>query len=147
MQSRQRRTNNVDMREINQGVISEFRANDGKLTGPMEGAPILLLTTTGRSSGNTHTTPVGFIDVGGRLAVAAANGGSDQHPDWYRNIISDDQVTLEVPGASIPSRAVAATGAERSELLQQLSDSLPGLADHIGATTREIPVIILTEAR
>lgn len=135
----------MDMRAINEGVISEFRANNGNLTGPMRGAPILLLTTTGRVSGTAHTTPVGFIDADGRIAVAAASGGSDQHPDWYLNIESDGHVTIEIAGASIPSRAKAAVGSERVELLQQLSDSLPGMTDHIAATTREIPVVILTE--
>ena len=136
----------MDMREINTGVISEFRANDGKLSGPMEGAPVMLLTTAGRNSGHAHTTPVGFIDVEGRLAVAAANGGSDHDPDWYRNIENDDQVTIEVPGASIPSVATITSGDERSELLQQLTASLPGMADHVSATTREIPVVIFSEA-
>ena len=136
----------MDMREINKAVISEFRSNDGKLSGPMEGAPVLLLTTTGRNSGNTHTTPVGFIDAEGRLAVAAANGGSDHNPDWFENIENDDQVTIEVPGASIRSVAMITSGAERSELLQQLSESLPGMADHMSATTREIPVVIFNEA-
>ena len=65
MQSRQRRTNNVDMREINQGVISEFRANDGKLTGPMEGAPILLLTTTGAQQ-RQHAHDSGRVHRRGR---------------------------------------------------------------------------------
>lgn len=137
----------MDMREINQGVISEFRANNGKLSGPMEGAPVLLLTTTGRNSGKTHTTPVGFIDAGGRLAVAAANGGMDQHPDWYRNIENDSQVTIEVPGASIASVATVTTGAERLRLLEQLSESLPGMAEHASATAREIPVVIFNEAK
>lgn len=136
----------MDMREINTGVISEFRANGGKLSGPMEGAPILLLTTTGRHSGTAHTTPVGFIDVDGRLVAAAANGGSDHHPDWYRNIEHDSQVTIEVPGASIFSTATVATGAERSDLLHQIAESLPGMSDHLSATTREIPVVIFSEA-
>jgi deazaflavin-dependent oxidoreductase (nitroreductase family) len=136
----------VDMREINKGVISEFRANDGKLSGPIEGAPILLLTTTGRHSGTAHTTPVGFIDADGRLAVAAANGGAADHPDWYRNIESDSQVTIEVPGASIPSIATIATGAERRDLLQRIAESLPGMSDHRSATTREIPIVVFSEA-
>lgn len=135
------------MREINKGIISDFRANAGKLTGPMEGALILLLTTTGRHSGDAHTTPVGFIEDRGRLAAAGANGGSDQHPDWYRNIEVDNQVTIEIPGATIPSQAVVATGAERSQLLEQLSEALPGMADHVAGTTREIPVVIFNEAR
>ncbi len=136
----------MDMREINRGVISEFRANDGQLSGPMEGAPILLLTTTGRRTGEQHTTPVGFIDAGGRLAAAGANGGSDQHPDWYRNIASNSQVNIEVPGASIPSFATIVEGTERADLLERLAESLPGMSDHLAATSREIPVVIFTEA-
>lgn len=137
----------MDMREINKGVIGEFRANGGKLSGPLEGAPVLLLTTTGRSSGKLHTTPVGFIDVGGRLAVAAANGGSDHDPDWYRNLTVSNKVTVEVPGASIPSIATVAEGQERSDILRELVESLPGMTDHVSSTSREIPVVILTEAR
>lgn len=136
----------MDMREINQGVISEFRANDGKLSGPMEGAPVLLLNTVGRRSGKAHTTPLGFIDADGGLAVAAANGGSDHHPDWYRNIEKDGMVTVELPGASIRSIATITTGAERRQLLRRLSESLPGMGDHVAATAREIPVVILGEA-
>lgn len=135
----------MDMREINKGVISEFRANDGQLSGPMEGAPILLLTTTGSHSGKAHTTPVGFIDADGRLAVAAANGGSDHHPDWYHNIESDTHVIIEVPGASIPSIATVAAGAERSDLLERIAESLPGMSDHVSATRREIPVVLFSE--
>ena len=136
----------MDMREINNGVISEFRANDGRLSGPMEGAPILLLTTTGRRSGEAHTNPVGFIDVDGRLVVAAANGGGEHHPDWYRNIENDNRVTVEVPGASIPSIAKIISGTERVDLLERLAASLPGMSDHVLATTREIPVIAFSEA-
>ncbi len=136
----------MDMRAINAGVIEEFRANDGELTGPMAGAPILLLTTTGRRSGNEHTTPVGFVDAGGRLVIAAANGGSDAHPDWFLNLERDPSVTIEVPGATIRSRATVASEPERSELLARLGRELPGMSDHIDASLREIPVVILTEA-
>lgn len=136
----------MDMREINKGVISEFRANGGKLSGPMEGAPVLLLTTAGRRSGDPHTTPVGFIDADGRLAVAAANGGSEQHPDWFRNIEANRHVTIEVPGASIPSVATVATGAERAKLLEELIGSLPGMSEHVSGIDREIPVVIFNEA-
>jgi deazaflavin-dependent oxidoreductase (nitroreductase family) len=135
----------VDMREINKGIIEEFRENNGKLSGPMEGAPILLLTTTGHGSGKAHTTPVGFVDADGRLAVAAANGGSDNHPDWYRNIQADNQVTIEIEGASIRSTAAFAVDDERRALLQILGETLPGMADHLSATSRDIPVVILGE--
>lgn len=133
------------MKAINESVISEFRENEGRLSGPMEGAPILLLTTTGRISGEAHTTPIGFIDAGGRLAVAAANGGSDEHPDWLRNIQYNDGVTIEIGGRTIPSRAVVAEGPERSDLLSKLVEALPGMSDHVSATSRAIPVVVLSE--
>ncbi len=136
----------MDMREINKGVFSEFRENDGQLSGPMAGAPILLLTTTGRHSGNPHTNPVGFIDAGGRLAVAAANGGADGHPDWYLNLERNGAVTVEVPGASIAARATIVSGDERLELLDQLAATLPGMADHIAGTDREVPVVVFSES-
>ncbi len=135
----------MDMREINEGVITEFRRKGGTLSGPMEGAPILLLTTTGRRSGKPHTTPVGFIDAGGRLAIAAANGGADVHPDWFRNIQASERVTVEVPGASLAAVAVIPRGDERTSLLARLVEELPGMKEHVAATDRDIPVIILSE--
>lgn len=133
----------MDMREFNEGVIAEFRANGGQLSGPMQGAPILLLTTTGRRSGTSHTTPLGFLDVEGRIVVAAANGGADVHPDWFHNIEQDQQVTVELPGATISSTGTVTGGRERTELLEALAETLPGMSDHIDATSRDIPVIVL----
>lgn len=138
-----------DMRKINQHVISEFRANDGRLSGPMEGAPILLLTTKGNKTGAEHTTPVGFIDAGGRLAIAGSNGGADTEPDWIRNIRAqgpEASVTIEVPGAAITAKAELVADPERSELLDQMASTLPGMSDHLAATARAIPVVLLTEA-
>ncbi len=136
----------MDMREINRGVIAEFREHDGTLSGPMAGAPILLLTTTGRTSRTPHTTPLGFVDVGGRPAVAATAGGADEHPDWFRNLEHDREVTIEVPGATIASVAEIAGEAERVRLLATLTETLPGMADHLAATTRDVPVVLFSEA-
>lgn len=141
------RDQNVDMQEINRQVIEEFRSNDGQLSGPMQGAPVLLLTTTGRRSGASHTTPVGYIDIGGRLAVAASNGGSDQVPDWFLNLGASDRVRVELPGATIDSIAKTTTSAERLKLLDQMVTQLPGMADHLAATDREVPVVILEAIR
>lgn len=135
----------ADMKEMNQAIIAEFRANSGELSGPMAGAPILLLTTTGRRTGDRHTTPVGFVDAGGRLVVAAANGGSDDNPDWFLNLSANPDVTVEVGGATISSTATVTSGRARTDLLDQLAESLPGMGEHISATSRAIPVIELAE--
>lgn len=137
-----------DMREINRHVIAEFRANEGRLSGPMKGAPVLLLTTKGNKSGTDHTTPVGFIDDDGRLVIAGSNGGADQDPDWIHNIRSQGPaacVTIEVPGATIEAAAKFVQDPERNELLGQMAKALPGMSDHLSATDRSIPIVILTE--
>ncbi len=136
-----------DMKEINIQVIRDFRENNGELTGPMAGAPILLLTTTGRGSGKPHTAPVGFVEADDRLVVAAANGGSHSHPDWYRNLRENSAVTIEVMGRTIAAVATVVSGSERAALLDKLSRTLPGMSDHIEATDRDIPVIAITERR
>lgn len=135
-----------DMREINAKVIADFRANHGALSGPMEGAPVLLLTTIGRRSGEAHTTPVGFIDAGGRLAIAAANGGADNHPDWYYNVLAHPAVTIEIPGATIEAVAETVDGVERDELLNTMAAALPGMVEHRAGTSREIPILVLRES-
>ena len=135
----------LDMREMNRGVIEEFRANGGVLGGPLAGAPILLLTTTGRRTGRAFTTPLGFVDDGGRLVVAAANGGADHDPDWFLNLCAEPAVQVEVPGASVSAVATEVAGAERLRLLAVLAQTLPGLVDHLAATEREVPVVVVSE--
>lgn len=135
----------TDMKQINEAVIAEFRDNGGLLSGQMRGAPILLLTTTGRRTGTAHTTPVGFVEAGGRLAIAAANGGADHDPHWLLNLEQSNTVTVEVPGATIASTAVVTAGQERAALLERLVATLPGMSDYVAATSREIPVVLLTE--
>ncbi len=135
----------TDMRQLNADVINQFRANAGVLSGPMAGAPILLATTTGRRSGNRFTTPLGFIDDDGSVVVAAANGGADQHPQWYQNLMADPQLTVEIGAASIEATAATAEGPERDRLMAALCQTLPGMADYVAATDRHIPVVRLTE--
>lgn len=136
----------MDMREINRGVIAEFRENDGQLSGPMAGAPVLLLTTTGRRSGSPHTTPIGFVDASGKLAAAAANGGADDNPDWFDNLSNNPTATIEVPGATVSVEATITEGEERERLLEQLVAALPGMSEHVAATSRAIPVVVFNEA-
>ena len=113
----------------------------------MADLPVLLLTTTGRRTGAAHTSPLGFVRDGRRLVVAAANGGRPVVPDWYRNLVATDTVTVEV-GSRI-RRAVAATvtDGERPRLWAQLAATLPGLTDYAVSAGREIPVVALTLER
>jgi deazaflavin-dependent oxidoreductase (nitroreductase family) len=134
----------MDVREVNKRVIEQFRAG-GAVDG-MHRERLLLLTTTGRRTGEPRTTPMMFHRDGDRLLVIASNVGAARHPDWYLNLVADPQVTVEVGDESgAPRRAVARTldGAEREPVWEVLKATYPFFADHEGRTTRTIPVVEL----
>ncbi len=85
-----------DTKSFNAGIIDEFRANGGKVGGMFEGAPMLLLTTTGAKSGNPYTTPVVHTNDGDRIVIIASKAGAPTHPDWYHNIVANPEVTVEL---------------------------------------------------
>ncbi|MFF2773524.1 nitroreductase/quinone reductase family protein [Streptomyces sp. NPDC058052] len=129
--------------DFNAPIIEEFRTNAGRLGGPFEGWVLLLLTTTGARSGKEHTTPLGFVEDGDRLLVVGSAGGSDRHPDWYRNVLVNPTVTVEVGPDAWQATAVAATGAERDALFAKVVAAAPGYADYQKATDRVLPVVVL----
>jgi deazaflavin-dependent oxidoreductase (nitroreductase family) len=128
---------------MNQDLIDEFRANDGKVSGMFDGWPLLLLTTTGAKSGLARTSPVVFTVDGDRRVIIASKGGAPHHPHWFLNLRANPEVTVEVPGESYRARAVIAEGAERDRLFRQQADQMPNFDDYASKTTREIPVVVL----
>jgi deazaflavin-dependent oxidoreductase (nitroreductase family) len=135
----------VDVREVNKRVVEQFRAG-GEIEG-MHRERLLLLTTTGRRSGEPRTTPMMFHRDGGPVLVIASNIGAPRHPDWYLNLVADPEVTVEVGDESgEPRRAVARTleGDDRTPVWEMLKATYPFFAEHERATTRAIPVVALT---
>jgi len=128
---------------FNRSVIDEFRSNDGKLSGPFEGPPLLLLTTTGAKSGHKHTTPLAYLRDGERIVVFGSKAGAPTHPAWYHNLVANPTVTVELPGEQYDARAVVTEGEERDRLFAQQKSAMPGFADYERKTTRQIPVIAL----
>lgn len=133
----------TDQNAYNRQLIEEFRAHRGKSGGPMEGRPLLLLTTTGAKSGQLRTTPVMYIPDGDHLLVIASNAGAATHPDWYRNLLSHPEVTVEVGNETFKAIAIVAEGSERQRLWTRVVELYPFFADHEAKTTRQIPVIVL----
>ena len=133
----------TDQNAYNRQLIEEFRAHRGKSGGPMEGRPLLLLTTTGAKSGQLRTTPVMYIPDGDHLLVIASNAGAATHPDWYRNLLSHPEVTVEVGNETFKAIAAVAEGSERQRLWTRVVELYPFFADHEAKTTRQIPVIVL----
>ncbi|WP_232835323.1 nitroreductase/quinone reductase family protein [Actinocorallia populi] len=131
------------MSEWNLKIIEEFRANEGRVGGMFEGAALLLLTTTGARSGRRHTTPLTYLDDGGRLLVFASNAGGPNHPAWYHNVLADPRVTVEVGTASYRATALPLQGGERDRQYARQSELVPAYAEYQRQTTRAIPVVAL----
>lgn len=132
--------------DFNQRIIEEFRAHHGRLSGPFEGARMLLLTTTGARTGTRHTTPVGYLPDGGdRVLVIASAGGSPRHPDWYRNLLAHPRVTVESGVFTYEAEAVVLRGGERDAAFARAVEAEPGWAQYQQKTDRVIPVVALHE--
>ena len=128
---------------FNDGVIKEFRENNGKVGGMFEGAPLLLLTHTGAKTGTRRTCPLVYTTDSGRIVIIASKAGAPSHPHWYLNIVANPQVTIEVPGETFEARAVVVEGAERARLYRAQADLMPNFDEYAAKTSREIPVVVL----
>jgi deazaflavin-dependent oxidoreductase (nitroreductase family) len=126
--------------------VRRYRETDGDVGYDWNGAPTLLLTTTGRRTGEPRTTPMMFHRDGDRVLVIASNAGGPRHPDWYRNLVAHREVTVEVGDESgAPRRAAARTleGDERTAVWEMLKATYPFFAEHELSTARTIPVVAL----
>ena len=132
-----------DMDDFNRAIIEEFRANDGKVGGPFEGAPVLLLTATGAKTGERRTTPVVYLQDGDRMVIFASKGGAPNNPGWYHNLRANPSATVEVGSEKVDVDAVVTEGEERERLFRRQAEIFPQFADYEQKTTRQIPVVAL----
>lgn len=133
--------------DFNAQIIEEFRANAGKVGGPFQDAPLLLLHTTGAKSGKERVNPLMYRPVDGAYAVFGSKAGAPTNPDWYHNLLVHPEATIEVGAESIPVRARIAMGDERDAIWIRHKTENPGFADYETKTGRRIPVIILEPVR
>ena len=131
------------MRDFNQAIIEEFRANHGAVGGPFAGAPVVLLTTTGARTGQKRVNPLVALVEDGTLYVFASKAGAPTNPDWYHNLLAHPEVEVEFGGDRFEAVATPVTGAERDRLFAAQVDKQPGFADYEKATDRLIPVVEL----
>ncbi|MEO5841861.1 MAG: nitroreductase family deazaflavin-dependent oxidoreductase [Acidimicrobiales bacterium] len=132
-----------DFNAFNRKVIAEFRENDGVVTGPFAGSPLLLLTTTGAKTGAERTTPLVHTRDGDRVVVIASKGGAPSHPDWFRNLSANPGVTVELPGDTFQAQARVAEGEERDRLYRAQAELMPNFDQYAAKTDRLIPVVVL----
>ena len=131
------------MSDWNAAIIDEFRARGGKVGGQFEGAPLLILHTTGARSGKERVTPLVYQPVGDALAIFASKGGAPTSPDWYHNLVANPKVTVEVGTETLERTARVADGDERERIWTAQKQLMPGFAEYEANTTRQIPVVIL----
>lgn len=103
--------------------------------------PTLILTTTGRHSGNTYQSPLIFGQHGDRCLIVGFKGGAAEHPQWYRNLVANAEVEVQVKGDRF--RARTASPEEKPALWTLMAGIWPGYNDYQARTKREIPVVIL----
>jgi deazaflavin-dependent oxidoreductase (nitroreductase family) len=130
-----------EAQDWNTKVIEEFRANEGKVGGNFEGAPLLLLHTTGAKSGLERVSPMMYLAQGDRIFVFASKAGADSDPDWFRNLSANPEVTVEQGTETYAATAAALPEEERAAIYAIQAERYPGFAEYQAKTTRVIPVV------
>lgn len=124
--------------------VRRYRETDGAVGHIWrQGAKVLLLTTTGRTSGEPRTTPLIYENAGDDYVVVASKGGAPEHPGWYQNLTKDPEVELQIEADVFPAHARSVTGEERARLWQLAARQWPAYDDYQTKTDREIPVVVL----
>lgn len=134
------------MSDWNAEIIKEFRANNGVVGGVFEGAPLIILGTTGAKSGERRESPLMYRDEGNRRFVFASKGGAPHHPHWLLNIRANPAVGVEAPDETYEATAVEVEEPERSKIYERHAAAMPQFAEYQRNTERIIPVVELIKA-
>jgi deazaflavin-dependent oxidoreductase (nitroreductase family) len=124
--------------------VDRYRESGGEDGHDWKGTVTLLLTTTGRRSGEQRTTPLIYQPDGDRYVIVASQGGADEHPDWYLNLSTDPAVEVQVKEDRFDATASTAEGEERARLWKLMTATWPAYDKYQTRTDRQIPVVVLT---
>jgi deazaflavin-dependent oxidoreductase (nitroreductase family) len=131
------------VKAFNNNIVDEFRANDGKVTGPFAEADLLLLTTTGARSGQQRMSPLAYFRIDGKLIIIGSFAGADFNPAWVHNLRANPQAHIEVGTEAYDVTARELPPTERDELFGKLTAVAPGFAEYQAKTSRVIPLFEL----
>jgi len=120
-----------------------YRLTSGAIGGRMAGLQVLLLITTGRKTGQSRTTPLGYIKQDGDFVVIASNGGSDRNPGWFYNLKSNPQVTIQIRNKQLAAKAEVVDAEKRKQIWADVVKIAPVYDRYTTRTKREIPLVIL----
>jgi deazaflavin-dependent oxidoreductase (nitroreductase family) len=141
----QERVGNVVVKAMSKANVWVYRLSGGRLGGRfLRGAPILLLTTQGRKTGEPRVAPLLYLRDGENLVIVASKGGMSHHPTWYLNLQAKPEVDVEIGSERKEMRAHTASAAEKSALWPRLVEMYRDYDDYQARTDREIPVVVLS---
>jgi deazaflavin-dependent oxidoreductase (nitroreductase family) len=123
--------------------VRRYEATNGAEGHDWNGATVLILTTTGRRSGESRSTPLIYRKHGDDHVLVASKGGAEEHPSWYLNLVAQPDVTVQVRDDRFKARARTAAPDERPELWQLMTETWPAYGDYQQKTDRQIPVVVL----
>lgn len=124
--------------------VDRYVATDGEEGHDWQGTVTLLLTTTGRRSGEPRTTPLIYQPYGDDFLVVASRGGADTHPAWYLNLQQNPEVTVQIRGDRFAARARTATPEEKPDMWRVMAATWPQYDEYQRKTDRDIPVVVLS---
>ncbi len=136
------------MSDLNDQVVADFRANEGRVGGQFDGAPMVLLQHTGRTSGREYVTPLVYLadpTDEDTIYVFASAAGAPKDPQWYRNIVAAGHIRVEVGAETYDVRVETLSGEERERIYDAQVEVMPGFADYAAKADgiRTIPVVAL----
>lgn len=132
-----------EVSDWNTKIIEEFRSNEGRVGGSFEGAPVLLLTTTGAKTGQSRVNPMMYLAEDGNVYVFASKAGAPTNPDWYHNLVANPKVGVELGTERFDATARVITGDERDRIYTKQAELYPGFAEYQEKTDRVIPVVAI----
>jgi deazaflavin-dependent oxidoreductase (nitroreductase family) len=128
---------------FNKDIISEFRANGGKVGGQFEGADLLLLTTKGAKSGEPRVSPLAYFEVDGKTIIVGSFAGAPNNPAWVHNLRANPQARIEVGADAHDVTARELPQEERDDVFAKLVAAAPGFGEYQAKTSRVIPLFEL----
>lgn len=126
--------------------VRKYQETNGEIGHIWNGVTTLILTTTGRRSGEPRSTPLIYGQDQGSYVVVASRGGAPKHPSWYLNLVDQPDIEIQVKADRFPVRARTAEGEERDRLWKLMTGIWPAYDEYQAKTERQIPVVVLDPA-
>ena len=139
-------TDKASLDAFNNAIIEEFRANDGVVGGPFEGATLLLLTSTGAKSGQPRLSPLAYLTIDGKTIIVGSKAGADTNPHWVHNLRANPRAHVEVGTDAYDVVARELPEDERDATYPKIVEIAPGFGDYQSKTSRKIPLFELQRA-